>query len=159
MPTAANAYLLMINQNTNEIFYSGTALNGTGTGLNKTFVIDHPTDKDRYLVHACLEGPEAGVYYRGDGKIVNDKHTDIELPNYVKSLATELTVQITQIYTNDNTNTVQLLTSRVQDNKFTVYGKNCEFFWLVHGKRNAISTEVEKQKVNLKGEGPYKWIC
>ena len=61
----------------------------------KIFVIDHPTKNENYLVHACLEGPESGVYYRGIGKIINNNYAIIELPDYV---ATDLTVQITQIY-------------------------------------------------------------
>ena len=36
---------------------------------NKTFVIQHPTEYNKYLVHSCLEGPESGVYYRGRGVI------------------------------------------------------------------------------------------
>ena len=32
------------------------------TGPSKSFIIDHPTDPSKYLVHVCLEGPEAGVY-------------------------------------------------------------------------------------------------
>jgi len=38
---------------------------------SKTFVREHPLNKDKYLVHACLEGPEAGVYYRGERLITH----------------------------------------------------------------------------------------
>jgi len=43
--------------------------------LKKTFIINHPLDDSKYLVHACLEGPEAGIYYRGDGEITNNEST------------------------------------------------------------------------------------
>lgn len=35
----------------------------------KTFVIDHPIVPQSYLVHTCLYGSEAGVYYRGNQAI------------------------------------------------------------------------------------------
>ena len=57
----------------------------------KTFIIDHPVDDSKYLIHSCLEGPEAGVYYRGRGEIINNKSTEIILPNYVESLAKNFT--------------------------------------------------------------------
>ena len=46
--------------------YTGTIwLSNTGTlfldNTAKTFVIDHPDDTSKYLVHGCLEGPEGGV--------------------------------------------------------------------------------------------------
>ena len=56
---------LVYDTNTGEILYQ-TA---------KTFVIPHPLKNDKYLVHACLEGPEAGVYYRGTGKIKENENT------------------------------------------------------------------------------------
>ena len=33
--------------------------------------ITSPLNKDKYLQHACLEGAEAGVYYRGQAIITN----------------------------------------------------------------------------------------
>ena len=42
----------------------------------KTFIIDHPIDKNKYLVHGCLEGPEFGVYYRGKSEILLKSNFD-----------------------------------------------------------------------------------
>jgi hypothetical protein len=126
------------------------------TYWTKTFVIDHPTDKNKYLVHGCLEGPEGGVYYRGEGEITNGESVEIHLPEYVRNLATNFTVQITPIYSGKRIE--QLYTSRVEGNRFTVYGENCSFYWLVHGKRCNIEVEPDKSKVIVKGSGPYKWI-
>ena len=163
----------MPTNNTHQVFYITTGQennkgylvynNTTDTG-NKTFVIDHPCDKNKYLVHACLEGPEAGVYYRGEGKITNNKNTIIKLPYYVDKLASQLTVNLTPIYDSDTMDngleleTIILKSSRVKNNAFTVYGPSCEFFWTVYGKRNEINVEPLKRLTDIKGTGPYKWI-
>jgi len=130
---------------------------GAGWTSVKSFVIDHPNEKEKYLVHGCLEGPEAGVYYRGEGKITNNKYAVIKLPNYVKNLASFLTVQVAPIY-NGNQNKKPLSVSRVVDNQFTVHGENGEFFWTVFGKRQDIQVEPSKTSVTVMGEGPYKWL-
>jgi hypothetical protein len=120
----------------------------------KTFVVDHPTDKDRYLVHACMEGPEAGVYYRGESRI-EDEQTSVlvKLPEYVESLAKDFTVHVTPI------GEPRLLgTSRVRDGAFTVYGTPGEFFWVVYGKRGSVDVEPMKNDVCVAGEGPYLFI-
>lgn len=122
---------------------------------SKSFVIDHPTDSDKYLVHTCLEGPEAGVYYRGTGKISNNQSVEIELPHYVSTFAYDFTINITPIYDGK----IHMLNSSiVENNTFTVYGDNCEFFWTVIGKRFDINIEPIKTSVNVKGNGPYLYI-
>jgi hypothetical protein len=114
------------------------------------------------LVHACLEGPEVGVYYRGESKIEEGKESvKIKLPNYVEKLAKDLTVHITPIY---NANISKkyydkpLLTSRVKEGEFEVYGNPIEFSWLAIGKRSDLYVEPNKNEVELNGSGPYKWI-
>lgn len=127
----------------------------------KTFVIDHPMDRNRFLVHACLEGPEAGVYYRGEGRISNGNCVVIELPYYADKIASNFTVQITPIYdanTNDKQLSLSLSCSRVYHNRFTVYGTNCEFFWVAVGKRAEIQVEPLKIATTVHGHGPYRWI-
>jgi hypothetical protein len=47
---------------------------------------------------------------------------------------------------------------RVKDGKFKVIGENGEFYWLVHGKRSNINVEPNKNEIEVKGEGPYKYI-
>jgi hypothetical protein len=141
-----------------EARYGVMSFNGTDAYYyddSKTFVIEHPTNKEKFLIHACLEGPEAGVYYRGESEITNNTDVTIELPHYVDKLATNLTLQVTPIY---NGTVKTLGVSRVKDNKFSVYGENCEFFWTVFGKRLSLDTEPNKKDVVVKGDGPYKWI-
>ena len=164
-----NASGVAVNSVTAGAFHVAPIRSGTGYNLlydpdtkeitassAKTFVIDHPTNDNKYLVHVCLEGPESGVYYRGEGEIVNNLHTTIHLPAYVERLATEFTIQITQIYSGKKME--PLYTSRVENNSFVVYGENCEFYWHVTGKRGDVEVEPSKDKNILKGSGPYKWL-
>jgi hypothetical protein len=123
----------------------------------KTFVIDHPNDQNKYLVHACLEGPEAGVYYRGKSEIINGEYTTIHLPDYLPNLAVDFTIQINPIFEGKFT---QLQSTEIVDNKFEVHSKdgNAKFHWHVYGKRNDIVVEPSKKDVTIKGNGPYTWI-
>ena len=145
--TGSGSNSLSYNTTTNEIFCN--------TG--KTFVIPHPTDKARYLVHACLEGPEAGIYYRGKGEITNDKNIIIELPDYAKHIGTEFTVHLTPIDVN-GVFSHNLRSSEVLDGKFTVYGSNGTFHWIVHGLRKRINVEPLIEESNVEGNGPYLYI-
>ncbi len=129
----------------------------------KTFVIEHPLYINKYLVHACLEGPEAGVYYRGSGKILSDyKVAEIYLADYVDYLACEFTIYVTPIVDDNNgLSSIPILgTSRIKKGKFTVYSNSspCEFNYLVFGKRMSIEVEPLKTLTHVKGDGPYKWI-
>lgn len=134
--------VLQYNPSTKEITIATT----------KTFVIDHPTHQDKYLVHGCLEGPEAGVYYRGKGEITNNTFEEISLPDYTKNFS-DFTIQVTPINSNNSYGV-----SEVKDGKFKVIGANGKFFWLVHALRNKIDVEPVKSEVTVNGEGPYKYI-
>jgi len=138
--------LLNYNTVTKEITYT-----------SKTFVIDHPVDPERYLVHACLEGPEAGVYYRGKGHIIHGmSSTIIKLPEYTDSLADDFTVHLTC-----KGRPVVLGASDVVNGKFEVFSdtfKGAEFFWVVYGKRSTIEVEPRKDAVTVNGNGPYRWV-
>lgn len=75
----------------------------------KNFIIDHPTKTGTKLVHACLEGPENGVYFRG--RIKNK--TAIYLPEYWEKLVdpTTITVSLTPIGAHQN-----IIVKRIADN-------------------------------------------
>jgi hypothetical protein len=146
LSSTTNTYsTVTYNSVTNQIYYNSA----------KSFIINHPVEQDKYLVHACLEGPEAGVYYRGVGEILDNKSITIELPYYVDKFATDFTVQITPIY-NGKINILNA--SEVTNNLFTVYGENCRFYWNVYGKRLDIDVEPLKSEVDVKGNGPYLYI-
>ena len=65
------------------------------SGLPKSFDIKHPSKEGWRLRYACIEGPEAGVYYRG--RLKNEKV--IRLPYYWKDLVSvdSITVQLQPI--------------------------------------------------------------
>jgi hypothetical protein len=146
------------------------------TCFAKTFVINHPLDTvNKYLVHGCLEGPEAGVYYRGTASIpANKKSVKIFLPAYVvESFATDYTVHLTLVNNNisvdsddtDSENTALgpfsiLYSSKVQNGKFRVYSTltPCEFSYIVFANRFPINVEPLKNETDVKGSGPYTWI-
>ena len=79
----------------------------------------------------------------------------IELPAYVSALATDFSVQITGIY--DGKMKLYNATE-VVDGHFEVFGDDGKFWWMVHGMRNSIVVEPNKEDVELKGSGPYLWI-
>jgi len=142
------------NPGTGGVFYD-TSTNSLKYSVSKSFIIDHPIHNDRHLVHTCLEGPEAGVYYRGTGEILDNHSATIKLPYYVDKLAMDLTVQLTPIY-NGKINVLN--SSEVSNNQFIVYGENCKFYWNVYGKRFDINIEPLKTDVVVKGNGPYLYI-
>jgi len=148
----ATGGVMFYNSTTSEIGY---CINNGST--NKTFVINHPNYNDRYLVHACLEGPESGVYYRGKNEIIDNKSVKVYLPDYVENISNNFSIQITPIYSGKKLSSV-LQVSEIEKNSFTVYGDNTSFYWLVHGKRCDINVEPLKTGVEVKGSGPYKWI-
>lgn len=84
-----------LNFHVNGIYM--VSING-GTKINagtKTFVIDHPTDKSRYLVHAAVEGPSNDAYYRGRAKLVKGLGTAVvKLPAYFTALCDETTATL-----------------------------------------------------------------
>jgi hypothetical protein len=81
----------------------------------------------------------------------------VTLPDYVSSFVHEFTVQVTPI--NGKTVTFKPLSvSQVINNEFDVFGENCEFFWVVYGKRHNIVIEPNVSDVVVQGTGPYKWI-
>jgi hypothetical protein len=133
---------LVYNTVTFEVSY---ATSGT-----KTFVIQHPKKTNNYLVHACLEGPEAGVYYRGTDEIIKNS-CNVELPDYTADW-TYWTISLTSIGKKP-----ALLSYEMSDNGFTVYGSG-KFSWVAYAKRLDINIEPLKNNVKVSGDGPYKYI-
>ncbi|WP_328345622.1 hypothetical protein [Micromonospora sp. NBC_00421] len=131
------------------------AATGKIVGRTKQFVIDHPLDDPadpdrRLLVHAALEGPENGVYYRGEGRLVDGVAT-VDLPGYFEAL-TRLegrTVQLTPVFEDDEP-VSPLAASRVAAGEFrvrTVDGAKAShaFYWQV----SAIRADLEPFAVEV----------
>ena len=94
--------------------------------IPKPFDLKHPTKGDGHrLRYACIEGPEAGVYYRGRLKESNV----IELPYYWKDLvhSDSITVQLQPIGSNQN------LVIQEFDNEFIVIAEDSTNTDLVTG--------------------------
>ena len=132
---------------------------------NKTFIIHHPLYEKKYLVHACLEGPEIGVYYRGKGVFrEGDVFSKVFLPNYVTAFATDFTVQVTPIMSEFH-KVPNLGVSEVDDEEGSfrvfrneVFHNVLKYNWVVHGKRGDIDVNPDKDNVIVNGQGPYRWI-
>ena len=65
-------------------------LQGTASG-NKAFDIPHVKDEKKRIRHICAEGPEAGIYIRGNLKDANE----IVLPEYWDGLVDPETISVT----------------------------------------------------------------
>lgn len=117
-------------------------VNGSFSATSKNFIIDHPTKPGKKLVHACLEGPENAVFYRGEGKLVNGV-AEIVLPEYFESLTRKdkRTILLTPI----GEEPFLLSCTRIQNGKFRVYGSKLdgEFFWEI----KAIRADIEELQV------------
>ncbi|MFE7560277.1 hypothetical protein [Kitasatospora sp. NPDC057500] len=130
----------------------------------KKFLIDHPLDTERkYLLHTALEGPENGVYQRGEGRLA-DGRAVVELPEYFEALtlAEGRTVQLTPVFEDDDEPLCALAASRVRDGRFTVRTVDGSpashaFHWEVKAVRadiEPLTTEVDKAEFDLRHEAP-----
>lgn len=113
-------------------------LNVSGT---KNFMTDHPLDPRRkYLVHSSLEGPEVGVFYRGEGRLDGGTAT-ITLPPYFEALTKKegRTVLLTPKYEEDSPASA-LAASAVENGAFAVRqigdgNAGGAFYWEVKAER------------------------
>src|SRR6185369_14349580 len=71
--------------NGGQIAIARTTDKGASGSFAKNFVIPHPTDNDRWLVHGCTESPHAGVEYWGEAT-VEDGEVSVPLPGYFEDL-------------------------------------------------------------------------
>ncbi|HKQ74568.1 MAG TPA: LamG domain-containing protein, partial [Blastocatellia bacterium] len=100
----------------------------------KNFLIPHPIKPGYNLVHSCIEGPEVGVYYRGEAQLRKGE-TLIRLPEYFEALTRKegRTVQLTA----KGKEPFRLSYEEIKDGQFKVYGtkSNGEFSWEVKAVR------------------------
>jgi len=130
-------------------FNNSVHVNGNLTcGGSKPFIIDHPTKPGLELIHACIEGPEAGLYYRGDAELVNGQAL-IRLPEYFETLTRP--EDRTVLLTARGREPFLLSYTDIVDGKFTVYGTKSdgEFYWEVKAVRGDVEPLViERPKVH-----------
>jgi hypothetical protein len=146
-------YLLMATSNVGGEIYCSTATSAAG----KSFVIDNPIDSKKYLVHSCVEGSDTELIYRGKSEILKDEKSIISLPDYATKIGFNWSIQLTSL----EKSSTQLLSCSEVDNEagtFTVYGNNgAKFYWIVFGQRTIFEVEPDKDTIDVKGDGPYRW--
>ncbi len=135
------------------------------TSTAKTFVIDHPIDHRKYLVHAVIEGPEVRVYYRGHATLTKG-HAKIILPSYFEAL----TQQQGRVVVLTNTSSDTPIAVKLQSGERILAGilqvmsqKPCDdgFDWEVLAIRKdtpPLVVEPKKADIEVKGMGPYTYV-
>lgn len=134
-------------------------LNGTwfvnGVSI-KSFIIDHPTDPDRYLVHACTESPRAGVEYWGETVLDENGRATIDLPDYFE----ELTLRDGRaVAVNSCSDEIRNASATYPtDGSFRIHGApGVRVTWMVKAIRKEAEFAVEprRDETDVHGQGPY----
>jgi hypothetical protein len=137
--------------NNEIIFYDNAA---------KTFVIQHPLYNDKFLSHACIEGPTADVFYRGTGEIIQT-FSEIVLPDFAEKFLKDFNFQVSSIVDSNDTFSFSDEYYSVEEtddkNVFKVFGPPGKFNWIVHVTREEFEVEPFKHNIIVKGDGPYTY--
>ena len=111
------------------------------SGMPKTFRVDHPARPGVRLTHAALEGPEAGIYYRGEARLSGGV-AQVTLPEYFEQLACRdgRTVQVTPRFGGRDEPVSTLAASAVEGGAFAVRALDAAnpsqpFYWEVKAVR------------------------
>lgn len=111
----------------------------------KSFLVNHPTKKDKKLHYGSLESPYHGIRLTGKGEVKNGAGI-VELPEYIRDFVLEEDVNI-QITNYKHAKILYVDTIDISGNKFTVkldgfFNKfsDYQFFWSF----TAIRKDVEK---------------
>jgi hypothetical protein len=130
--------VLLWMPDTNNPAKGSVFIKGSMIATDKYFRIDHPTRPDHDLVHGCLEGPELGVYYRGQAQL-RDGRATIRLPDYFEALTRPegRTVQLTA----RGREPFLLSYEDIVDGVFRVYGTRPDgaFCWEVKAVRADVA--------------------
>jgi hypothetical protein len=115
-------------------------VNGEISATLKSFIINHPTKPGMRLRHTSLEGPENGVYFRGELKGKNV----IELPDYWTGLVDSSTISVHLTPIGNKT----IFVKEIKDNKVFVGARlfqKIHCFYSVWAERK----DVPKLKVEI----------
>lgn len=128
--------------------------------VTKPFVINHPDDPNRLLVHGCTESPMAGVEYWGEAEIFGGE-AKVELPSYFESLTL---IENRQVQVTPIDELCMVATSRIEGGQFTIKCSGpdgTKVSWMVKAERKgAAGFDVEplKSEVTVRGDGPYRYL-
>lgn len=171
--------MLYVNMN-KSVFYGSVGIgvsnpaynlqvNGSFSANYKYFDIKDPRydDEQKRLVHSALEGPEIGVYYRGEIALAKGYAT-VKLPDYFEALTRKenRTVLLTPKFKNDKETLCNLSASDVIDGSFSIraFGAsdlsacNHGVFWEVKAERSdtdKITVEQSRDDKPIKKESRF----
>lgn len=136
----------------------------------KTFVIDHPDDPQRLLVHATVEMPQARVEYAGTTTVTGEA-SYVVLPSYYESLthagSDVVTLQLHPCQVHGIHCEGVARVSRVDGDRFWVLlvggGPSCapEASWRVSAVRSDVDqfdVEPVRSSGKIAGDGPYTYF-
>jgi hypothetical protein len=132
----------------------------------KTFIIDHPIDPSRYLVHAGIEGPANRVFYRGKTTL---KHGQafVTLPDYFEELTLERgrAVFLQNMSGFDKVAVKTQDGQRIKDGVLHIISQDKHSQSTVSWEVSAIRKDVPElivaprvDEVEVLGVGPYRYV-
>lgn len=134
---------------------SGWTVNGTPI---KSFIIDHPTDPNRWLVHACTESPQAGVEYWGETTLDDQGQAVVTLPDYFEPLTLKTGRAVS---VNSCTDELRNASATYPENgQFTIHGApDVRVTWIVKAIRadGDMLVEPRRDEIDVYGDGPYRY--
>ncbi|HPO61566.1 MAG TPA: hypothetical protein PK762_00610 [Candidatus Kapabacteria bacterium] len=126
---------IQLNSNTNVTGNANVSgnLNVTGT---KNFLIEHPTQTDKYLVHAAIESNEVLNQYSGNVMTNTEGLATITLPDYFNEINLDFRYQLTIV--GASFARAIIFEEINNNNKFTIKTDepNIKVSWQVTAKRN-----------------------
>ena len=103
----------------------------------KNFEIEHPTKENMMLVHSSLEGPEAGVYYRGRAQ-----SDTITLPDYWTGLVRDGTITV-QLTPNGSFQHLYVVSTSLTEIKIgAAEGETIDCYYVIYGERADVASLI-----------------
>ncbi|WP_436759320.1 hypothetical protein [Streptosporangium sp. V21-05] len=142
-------------------YWSGSDIHFVRNDTNsivKTFIIDHPQDAGRHLVHATTESPHNGVEYWGDVVLDEDGQAAVELPGYFEAL-TRGVGRAVLLSCFDVPG--EVAATYPEGGRFRISGPpGRRVSWLVKAIRSDVPpllVEPRRDEVDIHGDGPYRY--
>jgi len=126
-----------------------------GCSGSKFFVIDDPLDPDnKFLNHACAEGPEPLNVYRGNTVLDSRGEAWVQLPDYFELINKDPSYQLTCVGGQANVYVAQ----EVSQNRFKIAGgrQGLKVSWQVTGVRNDRWERAHPRPVEEDKKGPQR---
>lgn len=125
----------------------------------KSFIIDHPTDPERYLVHACTESPTPGVEYWGEVTLDEQGQAVVTLPNYFEALTLKTGRAVAVNTCTDGLRNASA--TYPESGQFRIHGApGVRVTWIVKAVRadaGDMLVEPRRNQIDVQGQGPYRY--